>query len=175
MALTTCDSQPASAGEAEPEFKVQIFYEDLPCAVRAMRLLTRVCCDAGHRLAIEPGLWNFQMLRSEVIWRAALDAACHSEMVVVAAHGRDEFPSTLKAWLESWRRLRDGAEVALVELLDGVSDAEMRSSATHAELEVAARQHGAEFFACALGPPLALPASRSALPEHGVAHWGINE
>lgn len=175
MSPITCVSPLAPAREDEPEIKVQIFYEDFPSAVRAMRLLTRVCRDAGHRLAFEPGLWNFQMLHSDLLRRAALESARHSELVVVAAHGRDALPPTLKTWLESWRTLRCGASVALVELLDGVSDAEMRASTTHAELMEAARRSGAEFFACAVGPPPAIPPSEFILPEHGIVHWGINE
>jgi len=159
----------------EPPIKVVIIYEDFSAAVRAMRLLARVCQDHGHRLPTKTQLWSFEVMEYPDERWEALQAACVADMLVVAAHARDPLPRRFCSWLEDWAINRRNPEVALVELLDGSSSNDAESLPAHAVFQSAAHRAGADHFACAVGAPPAPPVNRMALHSDGVQHWGINE
>ena len=159
----------------EPPIKVVIIYEDFSTAVRAMRLLARVCRDHGHRLPAKTQLWSFEVMEYPDEHSEALEAACAADVLVVAAHARDPLPRQFCSWLEEWAAHRRNRDVALIELLDGSNAHDGESLPAHSIMQSVAKRAGADLFACAVGAPPAPPVNRLSFYTAGVQHWGINE
>lgn len=111
-------SSPVPGGSDEAPLVISIFYHDVAAAARAMDLVARVTGNFDDDLPVETHLWNFDVLQLDEVSEQAAVKTAFADLVVVAARHARELPGQVKHCLEQAMRLRTGADVAMVALVD---------------------------------------------------------
>ncbi|HEV8491262.1 MAG TPA: hypothetical protein VGR76_03285, partial [Candidatus Angelobacter sp.] len=157
---------------------------------RAMQSCKRLIARLAHQFQFSTTLWKFDVLRVPKLKEIAVGDIAHADMVVIAAHDRDELPGEVKSWIAALPRNKKGGAKALVALLDGPEPAEAWKSPVLSYLQEIARQSEFDFFTHRCAEMESSPGSASeltgitepeVLDEKGFddpfrpRDWGLNE
>jgi len=143
-------------------FKTVIAYETLAAAIQAKEMSERV----ARQMQSEIDAWPFELLDVRWLRQRAIAAAAEADMIIVAAHGAQELPASVKNWIESGLRRKNPSPVALVALVDDYWIRLGKEPPLCAYLKRLAERGNATFF-CNLEPCTGLEAIYS-LPTRQV-------
>jgi hypothetical protein len=175
---------------SEPEgnsvFNVVIAYEDFETGKHGKNTYDFLVEHLGEECQFSNQMWKFDVLSVPKLREMAAKDAAAADIIVIAAHGRNDLPTPVKAWIESWQSEKIRA-IALVALFD--SDDYIDNPARSYLAGVAERAH-IDFFS----QPGQWPKGEESayknweqsskslsalvgLAQHDkdVSHWGINE
>lgn len=178
----------SSEKEANPALNVVIAYEDLETGKRAMKTYENMVQQLGDQCLFANQMWKFDVLAVPKLKEIAAKDAAAAEIIIVSAHGGNELPKEVKAWIDLWLSYKSETS-ALVALFDG----ETVDNPVRSYLAEIARRGKMEFF-CQPGAWPGSGQTRSAntlthpLNEKtfsfltsatqeapSFSHWGINE
>jgi len=97
--------------------RVLIAYEDVVSRDSALRLCDRVFQEFQDDLDFEADWWAFKYLEAPELGEKAAGAAANSDLLIVSADGRGDFPLQIKHLFECWLLKlgkREQPEAALV-------------------------------------------------------------
>ncbi|MBC8094741.1 MAG: hypothetical protein H7Y43_02905 [Akkermansiaceae bacterium] len=175
---------PAESG-VNSTFNVVIGYEDFETGKHGKKTFDFLVENLGEECQYNNQMWKFDVLAVSKLREMAAKDAAVADIVIVSAHGKNDLPKEVKAWLELWVTQKIRA-IALVGLFDKEDYADNPACSYLAG--IAERAHIDFFSQPGLWPKEDYPAagfkqsskSLSALiglaPHEGdVSHWGINE
>ena len=171
---------------------VVVAYEDTATRDRAVLLCDHLVNKLWDDLDFELSWWKFDFLRDPQIAAEAAAAAGKADMVVFSAHAAQEFPPTVKTWVESWVANRDGRDSALVALIGMEEDLTKGTSPIHIYLRDVAHRAKMDYLSDVPdAPSVGVDGSVGAIAQRAEtvtsvmerilqqasppSHWGINE
>ena len=182
--------------EADSTFTVVIAYEDFETGKQAKKTCDYLAERMEDECQVQQQMWKFDVLGVTKLREMAADDAAAADIIIVSAHGTNELPPEVKAWIELWVP-QPKKSIALVALLDTVIDG--NNNPVRNYLADVARRAALEFFS----QPGTWPASLQiqptvtrtgaaagdlgadertistlanlAEPDVAATHWGINE
>ena len=137
---------PRGATELEynPPFNVVIAYEDFETGKQAKKTYDFLVENLAQECQFINQMWKFDVLSIPKLWEIALKDAATADIVIVSCHG-GELPAHVKSWIEGW--LAEGVRpLALVALIDQLTENNAHSFATRAYLAEVAKRGEMEFF-----------------------------
>lgn len=182
-----------SDSETNPAFNVVIAYEDFETGKQAKKTCDYLAEHIEDDCPVSPQMWKFDVLCVTKLREMAANDAAAADIIIVSAHGANELPSEVKAWIELWVPKCRRA-IALVALLD--SAIEGWQNPVRDYLADVARRAKLEFFAQPgawpdrfqfPNPVVTSTATRETSTQTAamlaqmsevdgaVPHWGINE
>jgi hypothetical protein len=104
--------------EDKPIFSAVLIYEGLAAGKRAKQFYERLTAkfDGDYRFTEEA--WSFKVLGLAPIANAAASAAAAADIVIFSVSGTNQLPAKVEEWIESWVRLINEGNPALVALFD---------------------------------------------------------
>ena len=90
--------------------------------------------------------WKFDFLRLTELREAAIAETVRADLIIVSMHAAKELPATVKWWMESALKRREGDPGALVLLCDGNHLDGSTPSPAETYLTQCARKGGLDFF-----------------------------
>jgi hypothetical protein len=138
-----CPSLTASKVDEDPAFNVVIAYEDFDTGKHARRTYDFLVQHLGDESRFRNQMWKFDVLGVPKLKQMAAKDAAAADIIIISAHGLNELPSEVKAWIELWTKEKIHA-MALVGLFD---PGECASNPVRSYLEDVAAHAGLEFFA----------------------------
>ncbi len=127
-----------------PALKVHLIYEDTETGLRAKQAVDRL----GERFNLETDAclnpWRFDRLWEPTLREQALNEAAEADILLVSAHGQDELPPAILAWLEQWLASDHAGPRALVLSFDARARGSTGANQILASLHAAARLAGVD-------------------------------
>jgi hypothetical protein len=178
-----------SETEVTSTFNVVIAYEDFETGKHAKKTYDFLVEHLGEEFRFSNQMWKFDVLAVSKLREMAAKDAASADIIIVAAHGSNEVPDELKAWMELSLKEHPRA-IAIVGLFD---TQEYQDNPTRTYLADAARRGEIEFFSQPgiwpggeTGDVFAFESHERnnkafsvlagmARQEPDVSHWGINE
>jgi hypothetical protein len=104
--------------EDKPIFSAVLIYEGLAAGKRAKQFYERLTAkfDGDYRFTEEA--WSFKVLGLAPIANAAASAAAAADIVIFSVSGTNQLPPKVEEWIETWVRLINEGNPALVALFD---------------------------------------------------------
>jgi hypothetical protein len=101
-----------------PAFRILTAYEDIAAGIRAREMSKQLAAELKPELQISHNVWRFELLGHPQLREYASADAVEADLVIISAHGDEELPGHVKAWIGSWLNQRRKGPCALVALLD---------------------------------------------------------
>jgi hypothetical protein len=168
-------------------FNVVIAYEDFDTGNHARKTYDFLARHLGDESRFRNQMWKFDVLGVPKLKQIAAKDAAAADVIIISAHGVNDLPPEVKAWIELWRKEKTRA-MALVGLFDA---AECASNPVRSYLENVAQRSGLEFFAQPglwpaknedeMQPRISEPAKALSVlanlvqQDKEISRWGINE
>lgn len=100
--------------------RVVVAYEDVVSRNSAMQLCDRVFQKFNGDVDFQADWWAFKYLGTPELGEQAAGVAANSDLIIVSADSRGEFPLDIKYWFERWLlklEKKEQPEAALVSLV----------------------------------------------------------
>lgn len=151
----------SSDKEANSALNVVIAYEDLETGKRAIKTYENMVQQLDEECLFANQMWKFDVLAVPKLKEIAAKDAAAAEIIIVSAHGGNELPPAVKAWLDLAMLYKTEAS-ALV----GLFDTHIIESPVHAYLAERARRAKIEFFCQpGIGPGSSITRSANTLAQ----------
>jgi hypothetical protein len=161
---------------------VVIAYEDAASRNSAVQLCGRVFQSFSGDLEFQADWWAFKYLDTPELGTQAVDEAADSDLLIISADSRGEFPQAIKYWFERWLSKlssREHPDRALVSLaIARLKEDYLRGLAFRANLDYLPLGNSAPEPAMRTSdsvPQVHLAAVRDADHRYHIPDWGINE
>src|SRR5215813_3713240 len=92
----------SSDAEVNPALNVVITYEDLETGKRAMKTYDYLVEHLGDQCLFTNQMWKFDVLAVSKLKDIAAKDAAAADIIIVAAHKRNELPTEVKSWIQQW-------------------------------------------------------------------------
>jgi hypothetical protein len=184
---STLSLPPLGSSEAEvnPVFNIVIAYEDFETGKHAKKTYDYLVEHLSTECEFTNQMWKFEVLSVAKLRHMAVKDAVDADIILVSAHGQNDLPEEVKAWIEGWLAEPHQA-IALVGLFN---QDESLDNPARDYLERIARRGNMEFFS---QPGFWPGRSRTSgawdrndktfsvlagvmEQSKDVSHWGINE
>jgi hypothetical protein len=104
--------------EDKPVFNTVLIYEGLAAGRRAKHFYEKLTAEFGGDFRFTEDAWSFKVLGLAPIANAAASAAAAADLVIFSVSGTSQLPLKVEEWIESWVRLINQGNPALVALFD---------------------------------------------------------
>src|SRR5262245_38407355 len=184
------DFSAAHDAESKPTVNFVIVSEDLPCGVLAKHLYDDLLDQMEGELAFTYEVWPYRGLKDPHLRELATRDATEADILIFAVSGREDLPTEVKNWMETWLGLSDRAG-ALVMLSDQDHGSEQYVESVRSYLQDAATRAGLEFLTNtkasggderenSLAHNINFPERAPSTPAKGPSvqaspQWGLNE
>ena len=182
------DEAPKNGGT----FSAAIAYEDSTTRDRALETCDRLMQKFWTDVEFEFSWWRFDFLRDKGIFKAAVEAAARSDLIMISAHAARQLPEAVQDWIETWLGRRERGTGVLAAMIGIGEDALKGWTPIHVYLREAAQRANMDYLPQVLDAPqdrldgsiekIARRAEEvtslldSILHRPPIAsHWGINE
>jgi hypothetical protein len=132
--------------EAPSPLGVLLLYEDLTTGIRAKQLVDQLVEHVNLVVSFRLDLRRFDLLPVPDLRGADTDQSLNSDILVLAAHGYDDLPPGVWAWLERWLGRNPEQPRALVMSLDERARNSAIASQIQFFLQAGASRAGVEVF-----------------------------
>ena len=133
-------------------FRILIAYEDRETGNSARNLVRRLAARLASCCRLESDPWKFELIGHPRLKRFVARAAGEADMIIIAAKGGEELPSSVRGWLECWASRHRCDPVALVALSPEQDEVRVPAPAWLAHLARTAAVAGADFFSPGRAP-----------------------
>src|SRR5216117_1749369 len=106
-------------------FSAVVLYEDVATRQRAMQICDRLVQKFWADVEFDFSWWRFDFLRDREIFRAAADAAAHSDLILISAHAGRQLPALVQDWIETWLGKRERGKGVLAAMI-GIDDDQLK-------------------------------------------------
>lgn len=129
-------------------FNVLIAYEDVAGELRAQGLLERMtrALPSEDSDWLRCALWKFNDQANPLGIAEAAEQATQADLIIVAAHEREELPAVLEQWVHLWLLKKAGYPCALVALLERAESDADAPQGVHTYFETVAQKGKLAFF-----------------------------
>jgi len=145
-ALTDTNRLDFDFAETPYPLNVLLLYEDVKAGMRAKQLVDQLVEHVNLVVSFRLDLRRFDLLPTDGVRVADADEALQSDILVLAAHGYDDLPPRVWAWLDSWFGSGPQQPRALVMSLDERARNSAIASQIQFFLQAAANRAGVEVF-----------------------------
>ena len=104
--------------EDKPVFSTVLIYEGLAAGRRAKQFYEKLTAEFGEDCRFTENAWSFKVLGLAPIANAAAIAAAAADIVIFSVSGTNQLPPKVEEWIETWVRLINEGNPALVALFD---------------------------------------------------------
>src|SRR5579864_5473992 len=178
----------SSDAEVNPALNVVIAYEDLETGKRAMKTYDYLVEHLGDQCLFANQMWKFDVLSVSKLREIAAKDAAAADIIMIAAHGGNQLPREVKAWIELWLSYKTHASALVglfgIECVDNPVRDYLAGVAKRAKIEFfcqpglwpgrAEKQYPANAAWSRNEKTLSVLAT-VVKEEPTVSHWGINE
>ena len=134
---------------SQSSINVLIAYNEVSEGRRGMDLFCALRHDVPTKLDLRCDLWRFDLIGLPGVREAAVLAARHAQMIVVATNADVDVPAAVKDWLDQSFTGRAPGSAAMVALLHSRSAGGLALSPSRASLELMAYRRKFQFFVAA--------------------------
>lgn len=131
---------------SQPNFRVVIAYQDLEAGKNARRTYDYMAHQLGYDCQFTNEMWNFDVLGIPRLREMAARDATNADMIIIACHGDQPLPDSLKSWIELWMT-EEVNSIALVALFDSAHLSSPGAGKIREYLAEVAHRANMEFFA----------------------------
>lgn len=100
--------------ETNDIFRIVMIYEDMAAGRTAEHFVNSLIREFNDGCDCFQDLWNFKVLAIPEIAGLAAIAAANADVVIVSISSGGALNSTVKGWIESWVRLVEREDLALI-------------------------------------------------------------
>ena len=140
-------------GSRDPSFRggpsalnVLLLYEDAVTGVRAKLLVDQLVEHVNLIVSFHLSLCRFDMLSIPALRQLDPEESLSSDILVIAAHGHDDLPQGVRAWLERWFARNPEGSRALALSLDDRARGSSHANQIQHSLQAAGSRAGVEVF-----------------------------
>jgi hypothetical protein len=145
--------------------EVMIVHEDDSTRLRAINFFHRLVHHLHFTEEFPPQIWRFDRLRNPAMRQRATRVAADSDIIILSAHARNEFPTEVQTWLNDWLREKENRPCSLIALLDNNAVDLQTQRSLISRLRTLTRKAGVEFFYWMFHQP-ASPLTDRVVPLH---------
>src|SRR5262245_65262142 len=92
----------STGGEGDLTFNVVIAYEDFETGKNAKKTYDFLVEHLGHECVFSNQMWKFDVLTLPKLKEMAISDAREADIIIISAHGNNDLPPQVKAWIEGW-------------------------------------------------------------------------
>jgi len=130
----------------KPVYSMVAVYQNPMTGIRAKQFSENLVRELGDTKLWTRDIWDFKLLDTPYIRRAATEAAAVADVVILALDGHVELPDGVKAWIEEWGgRLGAGGPI-LIALFSAADNKQKAMASTRAFLGMIAETCGLTFL-----------------------------
>jgi hypothetical protein len=146
-AYEDCEMRNFGLIETPSSLQVLLLYEDASTALRSKQLIDQIVEHVNMVVSFRLSLCRFDVLDLPVLRQDKVEEVLDSDIVVLAAHGDDDLPLCVRAWLETWLDRNPQQPRAVVMSLDEQTRNSTSANQIQCFLQTSASQAGVEVFA----------------------------
>jgi hypothetical protein len=145
-AYTDREMRDFGLSEGPPSLQVLLLYEDASTALSSKQLIDQIVEHLNMVVNFRLSLCRFDVLNLPVLRQAKVEEVLDSDIVVLSAHGDDDLPLFVRAWLETWLDRNPGQPRAVAMCLDGQTRDTTAAKQIQCFLQTFASHAGIEVF-----------------------------
>jgi hypothetical protein len=145
-AIMTRNNEHTARLEAKTAWSVVVVYEDAAAREQAVDFCDQLVNRFWAGFEFDVNWWSFDLLQNEPTARAAAEKAAQADLVILSAPRQEDFPASVKGWIESWLRRRGDREGILAGLVDRGVGASGRETPKHHYLRQVAHRGAMDYL-----------------------------
>jgi hypothetical protein len=131
--------------ETKTGWSVVVVYEDAATRECAVTFCDQLVSRYWAKCEFDVSWWSFALLEESTTAKEAAEKAARAELIIVSARPGGDFPSPLKAWIESWLGERGDREGTLAGLVEGTGSPNVEEGQKHRCLRSAAHRGAMDY------------------------------